>query len=180
MFTKKRKRRSASEVSAGSMADIAFLLLIFFLVTTTIVEDKGLLVKLPPWETGEPPKPPKKNVLSVKINASNELLVNGQISNLDQLHEQMKRFVANPEKSDQLPSSPKRAIISLQNDRATTYEQYVNVYNTLKKGYRELREAYAMKTKGKALADLTIKEKNLINQEIPMVISETEPTDFKK
>ncbi|MCB0660276.1 MAG: biopolymer transporter ExbD, partial [Saprospiraceae bacterium] len=91
-------RRLANEINAGSMADIAFLLLIFFLVTTTITEDKGILVKLPP-DVSEPSPPisiNERNVLHVLINADNELLVQGEMINISQLKERTKLFITNP------------------------------------------------------------------------------------
>ena len=76
-----------NEINAGSMADIAFLLLIFFLVTTTLVEDSGITVKLPPWSTEEPDitKLKTRNVYSVLVNAQNQLLVRGQVMRVEEL-----------------------------------------------------------------------------------------------
>jgi len=103
----KKRIRLKNEVNAGSTADIAFLLLIFFLVTTTIDVDKGIQVKLPPISL-EPPMPlPKKNVLNVKINALNELLVEGEEAKLDLLKSRTIPFITNPEQSKDLPTKPK-------------------------------------------------------------------------
>ena len=119
--------RMKNEINAGSMADIAFLLLIFFLVTTTIVEDKGVLVKLPPWSDEEPDitKLKERNVFSVLVNANNDLLVRDQPVQIAKLKERAKEFIANPQRREDLAESPTKAIISLKNDRETKYSTYI-------------------------------------------------------
>jgi len=104
MAKKSVKDRMSNEINAGSMADIAFLLLIFFLVTTTIDVDKGVLVKLPPWSDEEPDitKLNKRNVFSVLVNAQNQLLVRGEPTNVADLKDRTKEFIANPQKRDDL------------------------------------------------------------------------------
>lgn len=175
----KRRRRLANEVNAGSMADIAFLLLIFFLVTTTIVSDKGITVKLPPYEPDQPVKPlPEKNVFTVKVNTFNQLLVEQEEMEVAQLREAAKEFITNPNALSTMPSTPHNAIISLQNDRGTAYETYLSVYNELKGAYNELWEAKAMQDHQKSYTDLTAKQQNTIRKEIPFVISEAEPTEL--
>ena len=122
MFLKKISRRMEGSINAGSMADIAFLLLIFFLVTTTILSDEGLLVKLPPFE--EDPitqKLPKRNVFSVKLNANDELLVRSEPASLDFLRKRTKDFVLNPLHQKNLAISPTKAVVSIQCDRSTSY-----------------------------------------------------------
>ena len=117
-------RRQAPEINASSMADIAFLLLIFFLVTTEIVEDKGILVKLPPW-SNEPPETQRlneRNVFSVLVNKDNNLLVRGEPTQLADLRERAKEFIINPTDRSDLAASPTKAIISLKNDRGTNYK----------------------------------------------------------
>ena len=169
-----------NEINAGSMADIAFLLLIFFLVTTTIVEDKGLLVKLPPW-SDEPPEITKlktRNVFSVLVNASNQLLVRGEPTDIDNLRERAKEFIMNPDRADDLAESPKKAIISLKNDRGTNYDTYFEVYNELQAAYNELREEEALKRFGKPYAELPGSQRSEIRNAIPLILSEAEPTSF--
>ena len=105
-----------NEINAGSMADIAFLLLIFFLVTTTIAEDKGVLVKLPPW-SNDPPESLKmntRNVYSVLVNADNQLLVRGEPMRVEDLKNNTKLFISNPRKEIDKAEDPKKAIISLK------------------------------------------------------------------
>ena len=118
MARKRAKDRMKQEVNAGSMADIAFLLLIFFLVTTTIDVDKGVLVKLPPWSNEPPPelKLNSRNVYSVLVNANNELLVRGEPKSVDNLREDTKIFIMNPRRMENMAENPKKAIISLKND----------------------------------------------------------------
>jgi biopolymer transport protein ExbD len=170
-----------NEINAGSMADIAFLLLIFFLVTTTIVEDKGILVKLPPWSEEEPDvtKLKSRNVFAVLVNAQNQLLVRGEPTNIGDLRERAKEFIANPEKREDLSERPIKAIISLRNDRGTKYETYLRVYNELKAAYNELWDELSLKKYGRPYSDeMPLSMRKAIREEIPMVLSEAEPTAF--
>ena len=175
-----RKSRTAPEINAGSMADIAFLLLIFFLVTTTIAEDKGVLVKLPPWSDEPPPelRLNERNVYSVLVNANNQLLVRGTPKNIDNLREDAKDFIMNPTRDEMMAEDPKKAIISLKNDRGTKYETYLKVYNELKAAYNELREEEALKRHNKSFEFITAAQQKAIRSDIPLVISEAEPTDL--
>lgn len=173
--------RMKNEVNAGSMADIAFLLLIFFLVTTTVVEDKGILVKLPPWsdEEVDPTKLNKRNVFSVLVNADNQLLVRGELADVGDLKDRAKEFIMNPTESDQFAESPDVAIISLKNDRGTAYGTYLEVYNELKAAYNELWNDEAQKRYGEDYSIEMDKEKRrAIQAKIPLVLSEAEPTNF--
>ena len=173
-----KKRRKAPEINTGSMADIAFLLLIFFLVTTTIMEDSGIRVKLPVWEEKPPVVPVSSdNILSVKVNAQNALMVEGEIMPIRELKETAVNFITNPENLPNRPSSPKKAAISLQNDRSTNYEAYLEVYDQLVSVYNELWEEEAQKRYGKPFELISKAKQKHIKNEIPMVISEAEPTD---
>lgn len=176
----KKSTRSAPEVNAGSMADIAFLLLIFFLVTTTIDVDKGVLVRLPPW-SDEPPedlKLKKRNVYSVLVNAQDQLLVRGEPQQVSTLKDNAKEFIMNPNQRSDMSEAPNKAIISLKNDRGTSYKTYIEVYNELKAAYNELRDEHAKRTYGKGYEFLDDVKKKEIRTKIPLVISEAEPTDF--
>jgi len=175
-----KKHRMRNEINAGSMADIAFLLLIFFLVTTTIAEDKGVLVKLPPWSE-EPPENIKlntRNVYSVLVNANNELLVRGEPMDVKKLKENTKLFIVNPEKRSDLSEDPTKAIVSLKNDRGTKYKMYLEVYNELKAAYNEIWEEQSMIKFGKNLEELNKSQRQEISDAFPLVISEAEPTKF--
>jgi biopolymer transport protein ExbD len=173
--------RMDNEINAGSMADIAFLLLIFFLVTTTIAEDKGILVKLPPWSDEEPDitRLKERNVYSVLVNANNQLLVREEPMRLANLRENAKEFISNPRRMENMAESPKNAIISLKNDRGTNYETYLAVYNELKGAYDELWDELSRKRYGEPYSeDMTYAQRKAIKSEIPMVLSEAEPTNF--
>ena len=146
-------KRSAPEVNAGSMADIAFLLLIFFLVTTTIETDSGLNRKLPPIEDViDPPIIKEKNILPVVINKYNQLLVEEEIVELKDLRSVAMDFLDNGggkgedacdfcrgKRSPSSSDNPIKAIISLKNDRETAYKVYISVQNELVAAYNELR-----------------------------------------
>lgn len=174
-------RREAPEINAGSMADIAFLLLIFFLVTTTIAVDKGITVKLPPWSDEPPPemKLNSRNVYSVLVNANDDLLVRGEPMQIKDLRENTKIFIENPDGLANMAQSPNQAIISLKNDRGTSYNAYLEVYNELKAAYRELWDQESLR-----LYDVVYEQLESIDQErevrkaFPLVISEAEPTSF--
>jgi len=180
MFKSGKKSRLSNEVNASSMADIAFLLLIFFLVTTTILEDKGVLVLLPPWSEEEPDiqKLNERNVYGILVNANNQLLVRNEPMRIDQLKENTKKFISNPNNQPNLAETPKKAIISLKHDRGTKYEAYLAVYNEIKAAYRELRDTEAEAEYGRKYEYLARWQRDSIRSAIPLIISEAEPTDF--
>ena len=138
-------RRSAPEVNAGSMADIAFLLLIFFLVTTTIETDSGINRKLPPMEEIiDPPIIKERNIFTVVVNKNNQILVEEELMNIQDLRSEAVDFLDNggglaEEACDYCQGSrdrsssdnPDKAIISLKNDRETDYKVYISVQNEL-------------------------------------------------
>lgn len=177
----KKKQRAAPEINASSMADIAFLLLAFFLVTTTIDVEKGITVRLPEW-SNEPPENVKinsRNVFSVLVNAQNQLLVRGELADVKELREKAKEFIMNPARKDDLAELPAAAIISLKNDRGTKYGTYIEVYNELKAAYNELWEEESMAQFGEHYSDdLAKSKKDKIKTKIPFVLSEAEATAF--
>jgi biopolymer transport protein ExbD len=171
-------RRDLPEINAGSMADIAFLLLIFFLVTTTMDVDTGISRKLPekqPPDAPEPPKLKEKNVFIVTVNRNNDILIEGEhFVQVDKLREEAIKFIDNgggignpidgaepaecdwcegskdPESSDH----PNKAIISLESDRGTSYGTYIAVQNELVGAYTVLRNRLANKLYGRSYDDL--------------------------
>lgn len=183
-------KRAAPEVNAGSMADIAFLLLIFFLVTTTIEKDKGLLRSLPPIDDSEvePPIIKQKNLFTVNINRQNQLLVEEELMELKDLRQAAIDFLDNGggenaegQKCDYCQGNrdaassdhPDKAIISMKHDRETTYEQYMDVQNELVAAYNFLREREAKRLYKKFYPDaenvyramLDEKEKNQFSKD---------------
>lgn len=190
-------QRKLTEINAGSMADIAFLLLIFFLVTTTMDTDTGLARKLPPMPDPDEIQPPpinERNVFIVLINSRDQLLVEGEPTEINELREKAKEFIANPENSETLPKKEmvyieelgreeyicKQAVISLQNDNGTTYAKYIEVQNELIAAYSELRDDFAKKEYGKSYKDLKEDEAKGVRQVYKQVISESEPKNLGK
>ena len=186
-----RSNRGTSEINAGSMADIAFLLLIFFLVTTTMDVDSGIMRKLPPpLDPNIPPPPPikQRNVFTVLVNSNNQLLVENAIGDVETLRQKCKDFVRNPANSpilsEKKPSQQidfvgayqtSKGVVSLQNDRGTSYGMYIKVQNELVAAYRELRDELSMQTFGRKFNGLKKVESKAIRKAIPMMISEAEP-----
>jgi len=178
---KKKQRKNDNSINAGSMADIALLLLIFFLVTTTIAEDQGITVKLPPWTNTPPPPRPlvDHDVLTILVNSENKLLVEEVDSDVKELKDFAKKFISNPNKRMDRPRTPANAIVSLRNDRQTSYEAYIEVYNEIKAAYRELRDEEAQRRfRRDTFEQLLPEQKEEIRAIIPLVISEAEPTDL--
>lgn len=174
--------RKVPEINAGSMADIAFLLLVFFLVTTTIQTDAGLSVLLPPYEENpqEPKKQERRNIFDVQINAADGLLIRSRPGQIADLKDQIKEFIWNPSKREDFSESPDRAIVTLLNDDGTSYEMYVSVYNEVKAAYNELWNEQADRMFGRKYDDLAKENQAKVREIIPLVISEAEPTKFEK
>lgn len=199
--------RSAPEVNAGSMADIAFLLLIFFLVTTTIEKDKGIARQLPPMQppTEEQVKIKEKNLFIVNVNRHDQLLVENKLMELKDLRQAAIAFLDNggapkgsPEYCDYCrgerdPASsdnPDKAIISVQNDRLTSYKMYIAVQNELVAAYNFLRDRESQRLYGWKFTEINnaieegsyegneaaAKEKMEVIQKLfPLKLSEAEP-----
>tara|TARA_B100000287_G_scaffold315795_1_gene299336 strand:+ start:92 stop:640 length:549 start_codon:yes stop_codon:yes gene_type:complete len=175
------KRRGLPEINAGSMADIAFLLLIFFLVTTTMDVDTGIARKLPPMpeeEIEDDPQIHAKNIYVVLINSKNQLLVEGELMSISQLKEGAKRFIDNNGLDPNLSENPEKAIISLQNDRGTEYMTYIRVQNELTAAYNELRNEEALKKYGQRYTNLNKTQQKVIRKIYPQKISEAEPKNI--
>lgn len=146
--------RKSPEVNAGSMADIAFLLLIFFLVTTTIETDSGINRKLPPMEDViDPPIIKERNIFTVVVNKNNDILVEEKPMQLRDVRSAAVKFLDNGggvgeeacdycqgERDKSSSDNPDKAIISLKNDRETDYKVYISVQNELVAAYNELRD----------------------------------------
>ncbi len=172
-----RKSRTSStpSVNAGSMADIAFLLLIFFLVATTIARDKGIDIVLPPAYDGEPGRVADRNVLSLLVNGDDQIMIEGAAATTADLESHLVAFITNPDQSPSLPSSPQKAIISIRHDVETSYEAYLDIYSIIKQAYNQLREDEAISRYGLAFDLCTVAQRNAIRQRYPLRISEAEP-----
>ncbi|NEN23853.1 biopolymer transporter ExbD [Cryomorpha ignava] len=231
-------RRGLQEINAGSMADIAFLLLIFFLVTTTMDQDIGILRQLPPPVPDDMEKPPEvkqRNVYEVLVNSNDQLLVEGQRMDIRDLKAGAIEFYTNPSQSPDLPQLtrvsrtvvqdnlnklrqalsedpenkeikdkietwedkliaieligdyselPSSALISLQNDRGTSYDMYISVQNELSAGVNELRNTLSEEKFGVPYSALNTSDDNdkpkikAIRAVYPQRISEAEPKDL--
>ena len=187
--------RKVPAINASSMADISFLLLIFFLITTSMDVSQGLARRLP-----QPPDPNQKieetdinqrNLFVVKINSANQLLVQGQETNISQLRAKAKEFIDNPNNDPNLPVLVTEEIeglgmvtytpdhvISVQNDVDTQYQAYLDVQNELVAAYNELRDAFAKKQFGKTYNELEEEEQKLVQKVYPQKISEAEPKNY--
>jgi len=175
---KKKRRRFDNEINAGSMADIAFLLLIFFLVTTTILIDKGIMVRLPPYSDVPPADVDQRRVYTVKVNAADQVLVEDEVMDIGLLRTKTKSFITNYLTQSKSIGRTKKPLVSLQNDRSTSYEQYLAVYNELKAAYNELWNERSQIIFGKAFVELNPSQQKSIRKVIPLIISEAEPTDY--
>lgn len=177
----RKKTRGVPAINAGSMADIAFLLLIFFIVATTMDVDRGIATKLPPLPEDEPPDDNEikdRNVFIVLVNAGDQLLVENEYADIEDLKDQVIEFIKNPGNKEHLSESPDKAVISLQNDRGTSYDMYIQVQNELKRAYNEIRDEEALNRFGKKYADITDEDQsNEIQKMYPVKISEAEPKD---
>ncbi|MFA7490432.1 MAG: biopolymer transporter ExbD [Mariniphaga sp.] len=183
--------KKTPEVPSASLADIAFMLLIFFLVTTTMDVDSGLERRLPQWvdpeELDDDQQIKERNVFVVLVNRNNDLLVEGEYSRIEELRERTKEFMKNPYNDEALPEKePKevqyfgevmitKGVISLRNDMDTKYGTYIAVQNELVAAINELREELSKSHFGKSYKDLTKEQQESIREIYPSRISEAEP-----
>ena len=189
-----RKKKKVPEINASSMADISFLLLIFFLVTTTMDTDSGITRRLPP--PVENPdmdvKVKERNILNVMINKYDKLMVNGKPSQVEDLKEITKDFITphpNDEKAPEVEVKDieligsfmtNKGVVSLKNDRGTSYQMYIAVQNELAKAFNELRDEVSKQYFKTSYSNLTDKDKiDAVNKAVPVRISEAEPEEIK-
>lgn len=189
-----RKKKKVPEINASSMADISFLLLIFFLVTTTMDTDSGITRRLPP--PVENPdmdvKVKERNILNVMINKYDKLMVNGKPSDISELKDLTKRFITptpNDEKAPEVEMKDieligsfmtNKGVVSLKNDRGTSYQMYIAVQNELARAFNELREEVSQRYFQTSYVNLTDKDKiDAVNKAVPVRISEAEPEEIK-
>lgn len=173
------------------MSDISFLLLAFFLLVSNINTDQGIARRLPPPlppNQKEPPEVKERNIFIVKINSKDRLLFNGEVGDIDDLRERAKNFLTNPYDDPKLPEKidmdipmlgtmkVSKGIISLQNDRGTSYDMYVAVQNELTAAINEIRTDLSLERFGRKYADLNDSQREAIDKAIPIAISEAEPT----
>ena len=187
--------RKVPDINASSQADISFMLLIFFLVATTMSTDKGLTRVLPPIPPEdvkvEDQKQKERNIMLVFVNGMGQLMVGDEIMDIRGLKDKAKEFVLNeandenlPEKEDkeiEMPDGSKwvypesKGIISLQTTRDTNYDIYISVQNELTAAFNEIRDDVAMKKFQAKFSELSEDERNVITKAVPMKISEAEP-----
>ncbi|MFR9651244.1 MAG: biopolymer transporter ExbD [Rikenellaceae bacterium] len=192
-------KRKVQEINAGSMADIAFLLLIFFLVATTMNVDTGLVRMLPPMpeenQIQEEIKVKERNLFLVFVSGSGNIMAGGEQIDVRGLKDKAKEFIVNPFNDESLPEkSPKefdmpdgskwvynvsQGVISLQTTRETNYDIYIQVQNELTRAFNEVRNEQAMLKFGKGYEDLLAEQKDVITKAIPLKISEAEPRQIK-
>jgi biopolymer transport protein ExbD len=188
--------RPVPDIPNASMADIAFLLLVFFLVTTTVANDKGLSLQLPPPPEALPPdvdiKIQERNLFKIQINSFDNILVEGEpfMGTMRQLTDQIKEFVLNNGRNPQSSDSPEKAIVSYKTDRGTTHKRFIEVLDAIQRSYYEIYAERAGVTTKKWLelsSELNVPENRRLydlgrgrteegKPEIPMNVSIAEPT----
>lgn len=197
-------KRKVQEINAGSMADIAFLLLIFFLVATTMNVDTGLVRVLPPMppenQQQEDIKVKERNLLLVLISGSGNIMVGQpgkqEVIDLHQIKDKVKEFILNPMNDADLPEKTDKEIeladgskwvypesqgvVSLQTTRDTGYQSYIMVQNELTRAFNEVRDEVAIKKFGAAYSELPEDQRNAVSKAVPQKISEAEPRNIKK
>ena len=192
-------KRKVPGLNQSSTADISFILLIFFLVTTSMDIDSGLPRRLPEWNPDEMEQEMKikeRNVMTVQVNKNNEIHVKNGVINrvidVSELKDIAKEFIANPDNDEKLPIKEDydiegygvvvttvKHVISLQTDRTTNYEIYFQVQHELSKAYSELRDDWAKKTFGKPYAQCDDKtEQPIVRGMYSNKISEAEPKQY--
>ena len=184
--------KKVPEINSSSQADIAFLLLCFFLMTTSMDVDYGITRRLPPpvEQNDDDVKVKERNVMNVLINKNNKLMVNGRPSDISLLKEDAKNFMT-PHPGDETAPEVEtktfdllgdilmsKGVISLQNDRGTSYAMYISVQNELARAFNELKEDMAWKHFHKHLDQLNEDQTKAVNDAVPVRVSEAEPAEY--
>lgn len=183
-------------INSSSTADIAFLLLCYFLMTTTMGSHMGLSRRLPPMPAEnqklEDQKVNRRNIIIVKINSQDRIFAGSDPIDVSQLKDKIKEFLTNPQNDPNLPEKEvkdiegygnypvSKGVISLQNDRGTSYQSYIAVQNELVKAINELRDAFALANYGKVFIALDEEKQGIVKTAIPQNISEAEPKDVNQ
>ena len=188
-------KKKTPAINSSSTADIAFLLLCYFLMTTTMGEPAGLQRRLPPIpdknQKQEDVKVNRRNIIIVKINSADRLFAGNEAIDVLYLKDKVKEFLSNPADDPTMPEKEmqeiegkrypvSKGVISLQNDRGTSYHAYIAVQNELVKAINELRDEFAFKNYGKPYIQLTEEQQDIAKKAIPQNISEAEPKDVTK
>lgn len=187
--------RKVPDINSSSTADIAFLLLIFFLITTSMDTDRGLARRLPPppdkEQKDQSDKVKERNVLEVFLNKDDQLMCGGEYLTVGQLREKAKEFIDNPNNEETKPEKhakqvpyfgnvmvTEKHVISLRCDRGTSYKAYIAVQNELVGAYNELRDKLAQQKWGKNYLDLNEDQQKAVRDIYPQKISEAEPKKY--
>ena len=189
-------KKKVPAMNTSSTADIAFLLLCYFLMTTTMGSQTGLSRRLPPMpdpnQKVDDQKVNRRNIIVVKINSADRLLAGSEPMDISQLKDKVKEFLTNPLDDPNLPEKTmtdiegfgqypvSKGVISLQNDRGTSYQAYIAVQNELVKAVNEIRDDFALKNYGKPFLTLNEEQQEITKKAIPQNISEAEPKDVTK
>jgi len=188
-------KKKTPEINSSSTADIAFLLLCYFLMTTTMGDQSGLQRRLPPIpdkdQKVENQKANRRNIVIVRINSADKLFAGSEPMDVTLLKDKMKEFLANPADDPNLPEKEakeiegktymvSKGIISLQNDRGTSYQAYIAVQNELVKAVNELRDEFSMREFGRKFNALSEEQQDIVKKAVPQNISEAEPKDTGK
>lgn len=188
--------KKTPEINSSSTADIAFLLLCYFLMTTTMGSQLGLSRRLPPMpdpnQKAQDQKVNRRNIILVRINSQDQLLAADEPMDVSQLKDKIKLFLTNPGDDPTLPEKVEtqieglgtamvsKGVISLQNDRGTSYQAYIAVQNELVKAVNELRDEFARSKYGRSFNGLTEEQQDIVKKAVPQNISEAEPKDVAK
>ena len=186
--------KKVPEINASSTADIAFLLLAFFLATTTMNVDSGIYRRLPPYqpEDQKAPEVAERNVLKILVNQNDMIMVNDAPADVTTIKDKTIEFILNPGNRSDLPSKElktieffgpvevSKGIISLKSDRGTSYRMYIAVQDQLTAAFNEMRNMKANEKWGKNFDDLNPEQQEAVKDVIPMLVSEAEPNVIKK
>ncbi|MBR4715059.1 MAG: biopolymer transporter ExbD [Bacteroidales bacterium] len=182
-------KKSTPGLNTSSMSDISFLLLAFFLMVSNINTDMGIARRLPPPLPPDftPPEVRERNIFQVKINRNDRVLFNKEVGDISLLKDRAKEFLGNPQDRDDLPQKEvinipllgnypvSKGVISLQNDRGTSYDTYFRVQNELTAAINEMRDELSREKFNRPYKDLDQDHKDAIDKAIPVAISEAEP-----